>query len=198
MFVLLAVIILCLPLIGSTLMDNLLVAINTLKLAHLPNTTLLAIHLTSSTPFISSNAEHLSVPDVTTTSEPVHSRSNKRQSPASQVSAPNAFNSAQESSSYFTKDEPFSPTASKLSQTGRLPRSVPSNLDSSGNGRYLRKWRRYSPPEEMSQSTKRAMLVLTVTDVNTNVEEYFSERRQNPLDNSTRYSEVSIAVLLIS
>ncbi|KAJ9584440.1 hypothetical protein L9F63_021215 [Diploptera punctata] len=149
-------------------MDNLLIAINTLKLAHLPNSTLIAIHLTSPTPFIPSNVEHLLTPDLTTTppqatSETSNSRSYKRHSPASN----------EQTSNYFTTDEPFSPSASKFTQTGRLPRSVnsgspPTNsMDSYSDVKYVPRWRRYSPPEEMSQATKRAMLVLTVTDIST-------------------------------
>ena len=182
---------------GSALMDNLLVAINTLKLAHLPNTTLIAIHLTSPTPFVSSNAESdFNTAPPQATSEPGNPRSNKRHSPdhlpASNEQtdlnpSPRQYN---EPSSYFTTDEPFAPAASKFSETARFLRSIPSSLDSSADDKFGHRWRRYLPPEEMSQSTKRAMLVLTVTDINTNVEDFFSERRQSSTSNSSRYYEV--------
>ncbi|KDR17127.1 Retinal guanylyl cyclase 2, partial [Zootermopsis nevadensis] len=58
-------IILCLPLLGSALTDNLLLAISSLRLAHLPNTTLIAVHLTSVTPF-------LPVPPTSSESSSIH------------------------------------------------------------------------------------------------------------------------------
>jgi hypothetical protein len=56
-----------------------------------------------------------------------------------------------------------------------------------------RRWKRYSPPEDMSQATKRAMLVLTVTESGVSVEEIFN---QSPTScNSTRHTEVSVIIL---
>ncbi|PSN34809.1 hypothetical protein C0J52_24943 [Blattella germanica] len=206
-------------------MDNLLIAINTLKLAHLPNTTLIAVHLTSPTPFIPPNIEHFTTepttisPSTESHSNPEHSRTNKRHSPdntpsqkianepatmdpeASHISTPSDLKSASEyndAPSYFTTDDPFTSAPSKMTQTGRLPRSISSSnfqytLDGSGEGRNSHKQRRYMPPADMSQATKRAMLVLTTTDIAVNVDEFFSpDRRHGSSSNWTRYPEVNI------
>jgi hypothetical protein len=55
------------------------------------------------------------------------------------------------------------------------------------------RWKRYSPPEDMSQTTKRAMLVLTVTESGVSVEEMFN---QSPVSSDfTRHTEVSVTIL---
>jgi hypothetical protein len=55
------------------------------------------------------------------------------------------------------------------------------------------RWKRYSPPEDMSQATKSAMLVLTVTDSAVSVEDIFN---QSPAScNFTRHTEVSVKIL---
>jgi hypothetical protein len=55
------------------------------------------------------------------------------------------------------------------------------------------RWKRYSPPGDMSQATKSAMLVLTVTDSGASVEELFN---QSPASsNFTRNTEVSVRIV---
>lgn len=215
----LPVIILCLPLLGSTLTDNLLSAINSLKLAQLPNTTLIAIHLTSVTPFLPippANSRIFSIPEPTTTAPPTHpaspegytyfqnSRSNTRRSPkhpSTQIPkvpqpshgtlTPSDFLSTSE----YTGASPRTDSAFRATQTRRLS-SSPADVDTanilestvySGS-----RWKRYSPPENMSQATKRAMLVFTVTERGVSMEEIFNHGLQGPAaGNLSRYLEVS-------
>jgi hypothetical protein len=55
------------------------------------------------------------------------------------------------------------------------------------------RWKWYSPPEDMSQATKRAMLVLTVAESGVSVEEIFN---QSPASsNFTHHTEVSVTIL---
>jgi hypothetical protein len=213
-FVSFPVIILCLPLLGSTLTDNLLSAINSLKLAQLPNTTLLAVHLTSVTPFRpapSANSRTSSTPEPTTTAPATHpaspegytylqnSRSNTRRSPkhaSTQIpkaSQPphGALTSDTLSTSEYTRTSPRTDSASRATQTRRLS----SPLADGDTANILEssvytgsRWKRYSPPEDMSQATKRAMLVLTVTERGVRMEELFNQ--VPTAGNLSRYLEV--------
>lgn len=218
----LPVIILCLPLLGSTLTDNLLSAINSLKLAQLPNTTLIAVHLTSVTPFLPApptNSRTFSTPEPTTTAPPTHpaspegytyiqnSRSNSRPSPKhlstqipkiSQPSHGTLSSSDFLSTSKYTGSSPRTDSASRATQTHRLSSSLAEGdtanvLESpvySGN-----RWKRYSPPEDMSKATKRAMLVFTVTERGVSMEELFNRVPQVPAaGNLSRSLEVSATV----
>ncbi|KAJ4428495.1 hypothetical protein ANN_24532 [Periplaneta americana] len=220
------VIILCLPLLGSTLTDNLLIAINSLKLAHLPNTTLIAVHLTSITPFLSApsaNTDPLSGHDSTSYGpspqndkpqipehhiHPQNPRPNKRhisshRSASGTPSVDQAESITSENSgtspSFVESDDSFTHTTSRATQTGRLPRSIPGSgihniLGSSsemGSSDVHQRLKRYAPPEDMSQATKRAMLVLTVTEIGVSVDELFSDRRQSSPGNWSRFPESS-------
>lgn len=216
----LTVIILCLPLLGSTLTNNLLSAINSLRLAQLPNTTLIAVHLTSVTPFLpvpQSSSEPPSIPESTTTVPVTHTenlesdiylqnrRSNTRHSPkhtstqtpkVSQTPAETLTSSELLLTSEYTDISPRTHTTSKGTQTPRLSSSILGNgsTNSLGPSRDASsRWKKYSPPEEMSQATKRAMLVLTVTESGVSVEEMFN---QSPASsNFTRHTEVSVTIL---
>jgi hypothetical protein len=212
------VIILCLPLLGSSLTDNLLFAINSLRLAHLPNTTLIAVHMTSITPF-------LPVPPTNTESSFIHEPTEI--APSTQTSIPEGYTYlqnpphnarlsskrtstplpkvAQTSHETFTSPDLLSTseytdtspsyiridTTSRATQAWRLSRSIPDSgtkniLGYSGD--KSNRWMRYSPSEDMSQATKRAMLVLTVTASGVSVEELFS---QGPAaGNFSRHPEV--------
>jgi len=215
----LPVIILCLPLLGSTLTDNLLSAINSLKLAHLPNTTLIAVHLASVTPFLPvppANSRNFSTAEPTTTALPTHpaspegytyfqnSRSNNRRSPkhlstqipkVSQPSHGTLTSSDFLSTSEYTGTSPKTDSASRATQTRRLSSSLAdvysaNILESSVHSGS--RWKRYFPPENMSQATKRAMLVFTVTERGVSMEELFNHGLQVPAaGNLSRYLEVS-------
>jgi len=215
----LPVIILCLPLLGSTLTDNLLSAINSLKLAHLPNTALIAVHLTSVTPFLPvppANSRTFSTPEPTTTAPPTHpaspegytyfqnSRSNTRHSPkhpstqtpkASQPSHGTLTSSDFLSTSEHRGTSPRTDSAARATRTRRLSSSL-ADVDTANileSSVYSgSSWKRYSPPENMSQATKRAMLVFTVTKRGVSVEELFNHGLQVPAaGNLSRYLEVS-------
>jgi hypothetical protein len=192
--------ILCLPLLGSSLTNSLLSAINSLRLAQLPNTTLIAVHLTSVTPFLPApqfNPEPPSIPESTTT--PVTHPANFQgysylQTPRSSTGLPPKRASTQiptvpETSellltSEYTDTSPRTHTAFKTTETpNMLGRSKEESL----------KWKRYSPPGDMSQATKSAMLVLTVTDSGVSVEQLFN---QSPASsNFTRHTEVSVRIM---
>jgi hypothetical protein len=215
----LPVIILCLPLLGSTLTDNLLSAINSLKLAHLPNTTLIAVHLTTVTPFLPippANSRTFSTLEPTTTAPPTHpaspegyayfqnSRSNTRHSPkhpstqipkVSQQSQGTVTSSHVHSTSEYTDTSPRNDSAFRATQTLRLSSSL-DDVDTANiveSSVYSRsRWKRYSPPKNMSQATKRAMLVFTVTERGVRTEELFNHGLQVPAaGNLSRYLEVS-------
>lgn len=208
----LAVIILCLPLLGSTLTDNLLSAINSLKLAQLPNTALIAVHLTSVTPFLPvppANSRIFSTPEPTPVSPEGYtyfqnSRSNTRRSPkhpstqipkVSQPSHGTLTPSHFLSTSEHTGTSPRTDSASRATQTRRLSIS-PADVDTTNvleSSVYSgSRWKRYSPPENMSQATKRAMLVFTVTERGVSIEEMFNHGLQVPAaGNLSRYLEVS-------
>lgn len=213
------VIILCLPLLGSTLTDNLLSAINSLKLAQLPNTTLIAVHLTSVTPFLPippANSRNFSTPEPTTTTLPTHSaspegytylqnsRSNIRPSPKrlstqipklSQPSHRTSTSSDFLSTSEYTGNSPRTESASRPTKT----RGLSSSFADGDTTNILEtavysgsRWKRYSPPEYMSQATKRAMLVFTMTERGVNMEELFNHVPQVPAaGNLSQYLEVS-------
>jgi len=212
------VIILCLPLLGSTLTDNLLSAINSLKLAQLPNTTLIAVHLTSVTPFlpVPANSRTFSTAEPTTTPPPTHPaspegytyfqnfRSNTRRSPkhpstqipkVSQPSHGTLTSSDILSTSEYTDTSPRTDSASRATQIRRQSSSL-ADVDTANileSSVYSgSKWKRYSPPENMSQATKRAMLVFTVTERGVSMEELFNHGLQVPAaGNLSRYLEVS-------
>lgn len=210
----LPVIILCLPLLGSTLTDNLLSAINSLKLAQLPNTTLIAVHLTSVTPFLPvppTNSRIFSTPEPTTTAPPTHpaspegytyfqnSRSNIRRSPkhpSTQIPKVSQPSHGTLTPSHFLSTSEYTDTSgSRATQTRRLP-SSPADVDMANileSSVYSgSRWKRYSPPENMSQATKRAMLVFTVTERGVSIEEMFNHGLQVPAaGNLSRYLEVS-------
>jgi hypothetical protein len=214
----LPVIILCLPLLGSTLTDNLLSAINSLKLAQLPNTTLIAVHLTSVTPFLPippAYSRTFYTPEPTTNAPPTHpaspegytylqnSRSNIRPSPKHpstqipKLSQPSHRTSTSDflSSSENSGTSPRTESASRPTQTRGLSSSVTDGVTTnilessvySGS-----RWKRYSPPEYMSQATKRAMLVFTMTERDVSMEELFNHVPQVPTaGNLSHYLEVS-------
>lgn len=216
------VIILCLPLLGSALTDNLLVAIDSLRLAHLPNTTLIAVHLSSVSPFLSAlpaNTEPSSIHEPTTITPPAHTlsperytylqnpRHNTRPSPkhtstqlskVSQTSHETFTSSDILSTSEYTDTSPSyirTDTTSRMTETWRHSRSISGSVTSNilgSSGDASSRWKRYSPPEDMNQATKRAMLVLTVAESGVGVEELFS---QGPAaDNVSRQREVSTPV----
>jgi hypothetical protein len=215
-FVSFPVIILCLPLLGSTLTDNLLSAVNSLKLAQLLNTTLIAVHLTSVTPFLrvpSANSRTFSTREPTTTAPATqppspegytylqNSRSNTRRSPkhasaqTRKVSQPSHGTTTSDilSTSQYAGTSPRTDSASRATQTrklsGPLADGDTANILESSIHTGSR-WERYSPPEDMSQATKRAMLVLTVTERGVSMEELFS---QIPTaGNFSRYLEVGV------
>lgn len=216
----LTVIILCLPLLGSTLTNNLLSAINSLRLAQLPNTTLIAVHLTSVTPFLpvpQSSSEPPSNPESTTSVPLTHTenlesgiylqnpRSHTRHSPkhtstqtpkVSQTPSETLTSSELLLTSEYTDISPRTHTTSKATQTPRLSSSILGSDSTNilGPSRDASsKWKRYSPPEDMSQATKRAMLVLTVTESGVSVEEMFN---QSPASSDfNRHTEVSVMIL---
>jgi peroxiredoxin len=214
------VIILCLPLLGSTLTDNLLFAVNSLRLAHLPNTTLIAVHLTSVTPFLPvppTSTESSSIHEPTTTAPTTHTlspegyiylqnpRYNARRSPKhTSTQLPKVAHTSHEtftssdflSTSEYTGTNPSYisiDTTSRATQTRRISRSIPGSGTTNILGSSMDKssrWMRYSPAEDISQATKRAMLVLTVTESGVIVEELFS---QGPAaGNFSRHPEVSV------
>ncbi|XP_021924230.1 retinal guanylyl cyclase 1 isoform X2 [Zootermopsis nevadensis] len=198
-------IILCLPLLGSALTDNLLLAISSLRLAHLPNTTLIAVHLTSVTPFLPvppTSSESSSIHEPTMIAPTTHTSSPEGytylQNPRHNARLSHKHSStqlpkvAQTSHETFTSSDFLSTSehtgtspsyiridiTSRATQTRRLSRSIPGSgtkniLGPSGD--TSTRWMRYLPAEAMSQATKRAMLVLTVTGSAVSVEELFSQ-----------------------
>jgi hypothetical protein len=196
--------ILCLPLLGSTLTNSLLSAINSLRLAQLPNTTLIAVHLTSVTPFLpvpQSNSKPSSIPESTTT-VPITDPANLEgyiylQSLRSNTGLPPKRASTQRPKVSETSFETSSELLlSRTTQTPRLVNPMPRSdtTNTLGPSREAgSRWKRYSPPEDMSQTTRNAMLVLTVTDSGVSVDEMFN---QNPASsNFTGHTEVSVRIL---
>jgi hypothetical protein len=184
------VIILCLPLLNSRITDNLLLAINKLRLAHLPDTTVIAMHLTSIDPFLP--IPHvLNSSIVASTIDPGspkgHWHTYLQNHPPDAKNSPQQISSIRllkkylssfevsTSSNFFVTPEyrPTSPSYSRLIQTRAPLSGTRSTFGSSEDASSM--WRRYSPPEGTSQVTKRAMLVLTVAESEVSVEELFNQ-----------------------
>lgn len=202
--------------LSSTLTDNLLSAISSLKLAQLPNTTLIAIHVTSVTPFLPvppANSYTSSTPEPTTIAPATNtassegytylqnSRSNTRRSPKHPYTQTPKVSHTQHgtltssdflSTSGHTGTSPKTDSSSRATQTRRHSSSVADGgaaniLESSVY--TSSRWKKYSPPEDVSQATKRAMLVLTVTERGVSMEELFNQ--VPAVANLSRYLEVS-------